>query len=74
MLIWQEFLEHFNGVLTGDYLQLFTDAAGSIGYGAECRPECFFGKWPLSWLTELELYPIMTAVETWGREWMNSSV
>ena len=40
--VWQDFLEHFNGrsmflndaLLTGDYLQLYTEAAGGIGFGA----------------------------------------
>ena len=81
--VWQEFLEQFNGksffvddiFLTGNYLQLFTDAAGCMSV---CGPECFFGKWPLSWLAlnirVLELYPIMIAAEIWGKAWMNSSV
>ena len=50
LLTWQDFLTGFNGkafsvddkFLTGDYLQLFTDASGSIGYGAICGPEWFF--------------------------------
>ena len=29
--------------LTGDYLELYTDAAGGIGYGALCGTECFYG-------------------------------
>lgn len=57
--------------MTGDYLQLYTNASGGIGYGAVCGPEWFFGTWPSSWLnlniTVLELYPIVAAVELWGR-------
>ena len=43
-----------------------------------CGPEWFFGRWPSSWnalnITVLELYPIMSAVETWVVSWANSSV
>ena len=64
--------------MTGDYLQLFTESSGGIGYGAICGPEWFFGRWPSTWhtlnITVLELYPIMAAVETWGVFWANSSV
>ena len=86
LLVRQEFSEHFNGksffvddiFLTGDYLQLFTDAAGGIGYTAVCWPEWSCGKWPLSWLvlniTVFELFSIMAAVEIRGNVWMNSSV
>ena len=86
LLTWQEFLAGFNGkaffidanFLTGDYLQLFTDASGGVGYGAVCGPEWFSGTWPASWnplnITVLELYPIVAAVATWGAAWANSSV
>ena len=86
LLTWQEFLAGFNGkaffidanFLAGDYLQLFTDASGGVGYGAVCGPEWFSGTWPASWnalnITVLELYPIVAAVETWGAAWANSSV
>ena len=86
LVLWQEFLKGFNGkaffldinFMTGDYLQLYTDASGGIGYGAVCGPEWFFGTWPSSWLnlniTVLELYPIVAAVELWGASWANSSV
>ena len=33
--------------LTGDYLQLFTDASGGIGYGAICGPEWFLVDGPV---------------------------
>ena len=84
--VWQDFLEHFNGrsmflndaLLTGDYLQLYTDAAGGIGFGAICGTEWFHGLWPLSWraynIAVLELYPIVAAVSVWGNRWENKSV
>ena len=77
--LWLDFLSHFNGrsfflsdvFLTGDYLELYTDAAGGIGYGALCGSEWFYGLWPVAWrslnISVLELYPIMAAVHIWGR-------
>ena len=84
--MWLAFLDEFNGksffidddFLTGDFLQLFTDASGGKGYGAVCGAQWFFGVWPVSWqalnITVLELYPIMVAVEIWGTAWANCSV
>ena len=67
--------EHF---LTGDYLRLYTDAAGGIGYGAICGPEWFYGVWPVECrcynVAILELYPIMVAVHVWGSVWANQSM
>ena len=40
--VWLDFL-------TGDYLQLYTDAAGGIGYEAICGLEWFYGVWPVEW-------------------------
>ena len=61
-----------------DSLQLYTDAAGSIGYGAVCDSQWFYGVWPESWrhynITALELYPIVAAVVTWGVSWKNRSI
>lgn len=84
--VWLEFLQHFNGksfflddnFITGDYLQLYTDAAGGVGYGALCGVEWFWGLWPEAWhsfnVAVLELYPIMAAVHVWGNAWANKSV
>ena len=64
--------------ITGDYLQLYTDASGSVGYGAVYGNQWFHGTWPTSWLkhniTTLELYPIVAAVLVWGEEWKNKNV
>ncbi|RLJ22739.1 hypothetical protein DJ031_00310 [bacterium endosymbiont of Escarpia laminata] len=84
--VWLEFLQHFNGkaffldekFLTGDYLRLYTDAAGGVGYGALYGAEWFCGLWPVEWrsfnVTVLELYPIVAAVHVWGNVWENKSV
>lgn len=55
-------------------IKLFTDAAGSAGFGAILGLEWCSGEWPDSWrdaglcrnLTLLELFPIIVAVELWG--------
>lgn len=84
--VWQDFLNQFNGrsffidddFLTGDHLQLYTDASGGIGFGALYGTEWFYGQWPIQWhsynISVLELYPIMAAVEVWGNRWENRSV
>ena len=84
--LWLDFLSDFNGkaffiderFIDGDYLQLFTDAAGGIGYGAICGKEWFSGLWPNGWhsrnISALELYPIVAAVGTWGEGWRNRSI
>ena len=84
--VWLQFLMHFNGksffiddkFMTGDYLDLYTDAAGGTGYGALCGSEWFCGRWPVSWrsynVSVLELYPIIAAVHVWGCTWSNRSV
>ena len=59
-------------------LNIYTDASGSIGYGAVCDSQWFYGVWPESWrhynITALELYPIVAAVVTWGVSWKNRSI
>ena len=59
LTVWQEFLINFNGrafFLTDRFhtdgcLDLYTDASGSVGYGAVYGREWFWGKWPAAWLT-----------------------
>ena len=84
--LWLTFLAEYNGIsffldqefLSGDYLRLYTDSAGKIGYGALFGKQWFCGRWPESWLgyniSTLELYPIVAAVATWGHEWANKSI
>ena len=47
--------------LSSAKLHLYTDAAGSLGYGTIFGAHWLFGQWPLSWLrrniTALEMFP-----------------
>ena len=86
LAIWLEFFSSFNGrsfflrelTVSSHSLQLYTEAAGSMGYGAVCDHQWFYGVWPESWrhynITALELYPIVAAVVTWGVSWKNRSL
>ena len=51
-------------------LELFSDGAGSKGYGAIFGKHWFFGAWPDAWIklniTFLEFLPIVIALHIWG--------
>ena len=59
-------------------IQLFTDAAQSIGCAAVFKSHWFAIQWPVSWKQEniatLELFPITVAVEIWGHLWRNHQI
>lgn len=75
---WGSFLTDFNGrsLFLPDVwchstsLNLYTDASGSLGYGAVYGSRWPYGAWSNEWkgcnITLLELYPIVLAVTTWG--------
>lgn len=77
---WWEFLKGFNGRafflsdnwVDSEALHLYTDASGSLGYGAVLGREWFHGTWPDNWasvernITLKELFPIMAAIEVWA--------
>ena len=81
--VWFRFLQTFNGrsvfpdprQLSSHDILLYTDASGSIGYGAVFGTNWFNGKWTKWWtgqnITLLELYPIVVAIENWGHELQN---
>ena len=83
---WLLFLRQFNGRqfflsdqwLSNYNLNLYTDASGTIGYGAVFDRLWFHGKWPNSWLKEnitlKECYPIVAAVCVWGHHWSNKRI
>ena len=84
--VWKEFLVNFNGkcffledrFISADLLQLYTDASGSMGYGAVFQQSWFYGEWDENWeyinIKVKELYPIVLALELWGNKLQNKSV
>ena len=87
LLIWLEFLKHFNGVslyrdemfLSPTSIHIFTDSSQSLGTGAVWENNWFALPWPSAWwsfqnITFLELMPIVLAIETWGHFWKNKCV
>lgn len=84
--VWLQFIEHFNGrcffihdpSIDSDFLELYTDASGSVGYGACFKTKWFYGSFPGTWhnlnISFLELYPIVVSVEIWGHLWKNHSI
>ena len=84
--VWLSLLHQYNGKsfflpdrwLTSKKLQLYTDAAGSLNYGAVFGKHWFFGSWPDKWksfnITILELYLIVISVEIWGHLMANKCV
>ena len=86
LMLWLRFLEDFNGRSfffgdvweTSQALQLYTDSAGSIGFGAIFGRHWFYGSWPGHWKTYnialLGLFPIVIAVHIWGSLMSNKRV
>lgn len=84
--VWLKFLDDFNGRtfflderwLSTTPLTLYTDAAGSKGYGAIFGTHWFYGEWPDNWkplnIAFLELFPIAIALRVWGCEMSNQFV
>ena len=84
--LWQSFLDDFNGrsfFLNDAWhdslsLNLYTDAAGSLGYGGIFGSEWFFGVWPDDWkqlnITILEFYPIVLSVLLFGDKMRNQRI
>ena len=76
--LWKSFLDDFNGrsMFLNDKwhdsrtLNLYTDAAGSLGFGAIFGPYWCYGAWPEHWkgfnITILEFSPIALSVLLWG--------
>ena len=76
--LWLTFLESYNGKsfflnyiwLSSAKLHLYTDASGSLGYGAVFGAHWFYSPWPHSWLGRniivLEMFPIVISVSIWA--------
>ena len=83
---WQSLLANFNGRSffrkdtwhSSDQLELYTDAAGSLGYGAIFGSNWCCGKWPDDWFHRntaiLEFYPIVLSLYLWGHQMRNRCI
>lgn len=84
--LWYEFIHDYNGctLLTGDRfisnqtMNLFTDSAGSKGFGIVHSNDWTFGSFPILiqklHINILELYPIALAVVMFGHLWSGKNV
>ena len=84
--LWQSFLTSFNGRSffledvwdSSDKLELYTDAAGSLGFGAVFGRKWCYGKWPDNWLHQniamLEFYPIVLSLYLWDHQMQNRCI
>lgn len=60
--------------MSSDAINLFTDATGSIGYGAYFNGHWSAEVWPDKWIQEgltknivfLELFPVLVSICIWG--------
>ena len=83
---WQDFLPGWNGVslmLQADWqtaadLNLFTDASGTLGFGAYCKGAWIMGTWSKEQLSRSiqwkELFAIVAAAATWGNKWQRKKI
>nr|XP_055053787.1 uncharacterized protein LOC129438918 [Misgurnus anguillicaudatus] len=89
--LWITFLKQWNGLsffyktlasLPSD-IQLYTDAAPSIGFGGFYQGRLFASTWPPQLLDKthfsassalFELYPLVAAAFLWGKEWSTNNI
>ena len=81
ILWWLKFAGSWNGTAffqdptwtPAPQFQLFTDASGTLGYGAYWKGAWFSQAWPAQLSSKpiewKELYAIVMAAETWGHQW-----
>lgn len=87
LLVWNDFFSSYNGrsfwqtpFQDNSVVSLFTDAAGSTGYGAFYQGHWSAARWPDCWLSLgytknvvlLELFPILVSLDIWGVHLRNS--
>ena len=78
--LWLDFLTNYNGKsffldfhwLSSTHLHLYTDASGSLGYGAVFGRKWLYGPWPANWTSKniivLEMFPIVISMILWAAE------
>lgn len=88
--MWYSFMNQWNGhsVFLNDVAQLacdidlYTDAAGSIGFGGYYNGQWFQSRWPSEIsldnsdmsIAYMELYPIVIAAMLWGHRWSGKRI
>ncbi|XP_078500441.1 uncharacterized protein LOC144755420 [Lissotriton helveticus] len=84
--MWSTFLHSFNGIPLAqeqDWLwevQIFSDAAGSDGFGLYWQGRWCAEKWPEQWrdggrsIAFLELFPVLVALTLWGQDLAHKKV
>ncbi|XP_042251963.1 uncharacterized protein LOC121886109 [Thunnus maccoyii] len=86
--MWHQFLSSWNGisffyddhVTDANDIQLYTDAAPSVGFGGYYGGRWFSAKWPPDFSslapssTISEMYPIIIAAILWGHEWSKKTI
>ena len=84
--LWQSFMTGFNGRSffledfsdSSDQLKLYTDAAGSLGFGAVFGSKWCYGEWPDNWLHQniamLEFYSIVLSLCLGGHQMQNRCI
>ena len=86
--LWEKFLQGWNGksfiledqLTSAPELEIYTDAAGSVGYGGYFQGHWFNGVWTKEQqldpkhgisIAYQELYPIVLSALVWGGQWAN---
>ncbi|XP_044217636.1 uncharacterized protein LOC122989025 [Thunnus albacares] len=86
--MWHQFLSSWNGisffydvhVTDANDIQLYTDAAPSVGFGGYYGGRWFSAEWPPDFSslapssTIAEMYPIVIAAILWGHEWSKKTI
>ena len=83
---WLNFLQTYNGktffleekILWSPHINLYTDAAGSLGFAGIYGTSWFYGQWATPQektnIAVLELYPIVAAVHMYGQSMANHCI
>ena len=85
ILWWHRFIRSWNSVaiiqsppVTSDEFMLFTDASGTLGFGAVYRSHWFSSPWPIHLkhhsINFKELFATVVAAQVWGYSWQNRQV
>ena len=63
----------FPGLSPATDLEVSSDAAGSLGFGAFFQGQCFYGSWAVPQQSQSiaykELFPVAIAAFVWGPQW-----